>query len=275
MAEYPMFPLWTDAYLGDTMHLTCEQHGAYLLLLISMWRSKDARLPDNDAILGNTCRLGPKAWARMRVAVEPFFVVADGWWTQSRLLREREAAGKRKAAQSGNAKSRWNNKTTDATAKPRECPPSPSPSPSPNGDDSLPSVTAKPPPEPPAEPPPPTPPPDLRSVAWQTAEHLFGKQGRGLLGKAIKDYGEDVAIAAMVRVQKEQPAEPRAFFQGCLRAAATTKPPRYVEGTASRTIRAMRERGLFTDDNSSEQPGTLREMRGNVVELLPQRAVFG
>jgi hypothetical protein len=41
MAEYPFLPLWTDAYFADTRHLTLEQHGAYLLLIIEAWRRAD------------------------------------------------------------------------------------------------------------------------------------------------------------------------------------------------------------------------------------------
>lgn len=32
MAEFPALPLWTDAYIGDTAHLTNEEHGVYLRL---------------------------------------------------------------------------------------------------------------------------------------------------------------------------------------------------------------------------------------------------
>jgi hypothetical protein len=39
MAEFPALPLWTDAYLGDTRHLSQSEHGAYLLLLITAWRT--------------------------------------------------------------------------------------------------------------------------------------------------------------------------------------------------------------------------------------------
>ena len=40
MAEFPCLPLWTDALLGDTYHLTPAQFGAYLRLLIAADRAE-------------------------------------------------------------------------------------------------------------------------------------------------------------------------------------------------------------------------------------------
>lgn len=48
MADYPAFPLWTDAYLADTMHLTDAEHGLYLLMLIHLWRTPKQRFPNDD-----------------------------------------------------------------------------------------------------------------------------------------------------------------------------------------------------------------------------------
>ena len=132
MAEFPSLPLWTDAYLGDTGHLTTIEHGAYLLLLITMWRSKECRLADNDVLLARYARLTAGQWRRIRVILEPFFKVKDGWWTQGRLTDEWEAVRQLSHRQSNRAKGRWL-KDKD-TAMPRHTSGNASPSPSPDDD---------------------------------------------------------------------------------------------------------------------------------------------
>jgi uncharacterized protein YdaU (DUF1376 family) len=89
VAEFPALPLWTDAYLGDTTHLTTIEHGAYLLLLMTAWRTRDCCLPDDDRLLARYARCGPQQWKRLRVIIEPFFDVENGVWTQRRLTDER------------------------------------------------------------------------------------------------------------------------------------------------------------------------------------------
>lgn len=117
-------PLWTDAYLGDTGHLTTIEHGAYMLLLMTMWRA-GASLPNDEKLLAKYARLNTSQWRRMSPSIMPFFKVADGRITQGRLSDEYEAVKQRGVSASNSAKARWlkTKDTPDAVAMPIECEP--------------------------------------------------------------------------------------------------------------------------------------------------------
>ena len=51
MAEFPALPLFTDAVIADCNHLTDEEFGAYMRILIVMWRSPGCKIPFADAWL--------------------------------------------------------------------------------------------------------------------------------------------------------------------------------------------------------------------------------
>lgn len=86
MATAPIMPFYTDAYLADTHHLSTEQHGAYLLLLLYCWRHNGVGLPHDDAKLARIARLSLRRWLRMREALLPFFELRDGLLYQKRLM---------------------------------------------------------------------------------------------------------------------------------------------------------------------------------------------
>jgi uncharacterized protein YdaU (DUF1376 family) len=105
MAEFPAFPLWTDAYLADTTHLTTFEHGAYLLLLMVSWRSRGCCLPDDDALLARYAKTTPDKWRKLRPVLAKFFAIKDGAWHQARLQDEFQLCQSRKIQQikAGNA----------------------------------------------------------------------------------------------------------------------------------------------------------------------------
>jgi len=94
--------LYVADYLGDTQHLTAEQHGAYLLILMAMWRAGGA-LPSDPARLARIARLSPARWKKIGAEVLAFFETRDGLLTQKRLRREIEKASdiSRKRASAG------------------------------------------------------------------------------------------------------------------------------------------------------------------------------
>lgn len=105
-------PLLVDKYLGDTTDLTTEQHGAYLLLLMSMWK-KDGVLPSDEMRLASIAKMAPAKWRANRVVLMEFFKpTTDGSGiTQKRLTQELQRSkahtdAKAEAGAKGAAK-RW------------------------------------------------------------------------------------------------------------------------------------------------------------------------
>lgn len=228
MAEHPFMPLATDAYLGDTTHLTTIEHGAYLLLLMAMWRSRDGHLPNDDKLLARTCRLTLAQWARVKATIMAFLTVSDGGVTQSRLMRERGFVKQHRQSQSDKAKARWRKtkETGDAAAMPKLCPP--------------PYIEGK----------------EKSSVSKDTGSEaaaddgfadpvkvMFGagrkllaeaginpRKAGAILGKWRGAHGTEAVISALGRAQREGAVDPVAFIEGCLKFhAKKASEPEYGE----------------------------------------------
>lgn len=121
MTNTPFMQLYIADYLADTQHLTTEQNGAYLLLLMTMWRSGGS-LPNDEKKLARIARVSLKRWHMIANEVMEFFDVDGDVITQKRLVEELQKAvsksEKRKTSGSlgGIAKSLKNNKQHLANA---------------------------------------------------------------------------------------------------------------------------------------------------------------
>lgn len=90
MAEHPVFPLFVDQFIGDTTGLTNAEVGSYILLMLAAWRSK-GQLPDDDTRLARMARVTRAKWrASMRAALEPYWEVKGGTWTNKKLTETRQ-----------------------------------------------------------------------------------------------------------------------------------------------------------------------------------------
>lgn len=87
----PFMQLYVGDYLKDTRHLTAEQHGAYLLLLMSMW-AHGGDLPNDPKKLARLACCTASRWARISADVLAFFEVDGDVITQARLRFELKKA---------------------------------------------------------------------------------------------------------------------------------------------------------------------------------------
>lgn len=71
------------------MHLTTEEHGAYLLIIMSMWLAGGS-LRIETAQLALIARMTPKAWLRIAPTVMRMFKVHGNEMTHSRITAELE-----------------------------------------------------------------------------------------------------------------------------------------------------------------------------------------
>lgn len=122
MSIAPFMQLYVSDYLGDTQHLTTEQHGAYLLLLMAMWRN-GGFLPNDEKKLARIARVSLRRWHIVAVDIMDFFDTDGGDISQKRLVEEYQKvlsiSEKRShvGSRGGSAKALKNNKRGVANAK--------------------------------------------------------------------------------------------------------------------------------------------------------------
>ena len=87
MTSLPYMQLYTSDYLADTAHLTTEEHGAYLLLLMNYWQ-RGKPLDNTDKRLAHVARLSAERWEAVEPILAEFFTIVDNVWTQSRIERD-------------------------------------------------------------------------------------------------------------------------------------------------------------------------------------------
>lgn len=123
MSAPPYMKLYIADYHGDTTHLSTLEHGAYLLLLMAMWRA-GGKLPADDVRLAKLAKVTPDQWAEIRDIILDFFTRRGGLLRHKRVSEEmakyertsvqRSEAGKR----GGSKKSSENSDNGQANASP-------------------------------------------------------------------------------------------------------------------------------------------------------------
>ena len=233
MSALDELPLSTSAYLADTQHLSLPQHGAYMLILMTMWRA-GGWIDDDERKLATICKTTVKKWRQIAGDVRALLIIRDGKLSQKRLLSEVEivlnmvARNRENGSAGGRAKALKTQEPTLATA-------TVSPAVRQNGADSaLPSLTT-----------------DSESkvkkgksgialpIDWRPSpDELIYGHDLGFNDKAIDGMAEDMRLWARANANRAvgRKADWSSTFKGWMRREADKRKPRGRMTGGARTM---------------------------------------
>ncbi|HCD1805581.1 TPA: DUF1376 domain-containing protein [Escherichia coli] len=114
----PYMQLYIADYLADTMHLSAEEHGAYLLLMFNYWQTGKP-IPKNR--LAKIARLTNERWADVEPSLQEFFCDNGEEWVHLRIEEDlasvREKLTKKSAAGKASVQARRSRKEADVQTK--------------------------------------------------------------------------------------------------------------------------------------------------------------
>lgn len=118
MAALPYMQVYIADYLADTMHLSAEEHGAYLLLMFNYWQTGKP-IPKNR--LAKIARLTNERWADVEPSLQEFFCDNGEEWVHLRIEEDlasvREKLTKKSAAGKASVQARRSRKEADVQTK--------------------------------------------------------------------------------------------------------------------------------------------------------------
>ncbi|WP_406916922.1 DUF1376 domain-containing protein [Klebsiella oxytoca] len=105
MAALPYMQLYIADYLADTMHLSTEEHGAYLLLMFNYWQTGRS-IPKSR--LSKIARLSNDRWSSVEPSLKEFFNDNGTEWVHDRIERDLEMvrSSQRQKSDAGKASAR-------------------------------------------------------------------------------------------------------------------------------------------------------------------------
>lgn len=110
-------PIFGDAYLADTTHLSTEEHGAYFLLMLAAWRRTECDLPNDDKKLARIAGVSPQKWKSMKDTVLEFWTVENDIIFQKRQRQEMRWVKQKSDSNSKNSVEGWKKRKSGASGK--------------------------------------------------------------------------------------------------------------------------------------------------------------
>ncbi len=249
------FPFYPAHYLADTGHLTTQEHGAYLLLMLHYYAN--GGLPTDEHKLARIARLTASEWTPVRDTIADFF---DENWQHFRIDAELATAQEkheaRATAGSRGGKRTWEKRKQSSSNAPAKLNHLPQPHSEPSGSDADASPLAR-----------------LWAEGLPALEAigLKEKQSRPMIGRWLKDANDDHSkvLLVILSAREKCPADPIPWITASLktgekREATPDHPAGDWRDRRDRQHAAKAEFSAFAQSLEGGDSGD-----GQVIQLVP------
>lgn len=118
MPSTPYMKLYIGDYLGDTQHLSCLEHGAYMLLIMAYWQT-GGPITSDPVVLRRITKTSQKEFKNWHENVLKMFEVKDAMLVHKRIDIEIAKRQQVSMASTNAANTRWSER--NAGAMPTQC----------------------------------------------------------------------------------------------------------------------------------------------------------
>ena len=82
-SKVPCLHFFPSDHIADTLHLSLEAQGCYILILFHTWNRNCQ--PFNEKELQSLLRITPRKWRKIKDEIAPLFDLSEGTFKQKRL----------------------------------------------------------------------------------------------------------------------------------------------------------------------------------------------
>ncbi len=116
MPSTPYMKLYIGDYLGDTQHLTCLEHGAYILLIMAYWQN-GGPLKNDPKLLRRLTKTSPKEFRKCSENVLKMFQTTGSILVHKRIEKELTERSQVSISARDAANARWCGRNANASKK--------------------------------------------------------------------------------------------------------------------------------------------------------------
>ena len=82
-SKVPCLHFFPSDHIADTLHLSLEAQGCYILILFHTWNNNCRPYKDDDKIVPKLLRITPRKWRKIKEEISSLFDLSEGAFSRN------------------------------------------------------------------------------------------------------------------------------------------------------------------------------------------------